>query len=108
MIEAYQFFLVPSWSSSTPLYPKVQGAKEQPPIPCSFVIFSLELTFESLKELGARQNGLLTSIKICSISDLDSNSLLILLEFSMVTHVVLPPANDYGTYPTILYCSCKM
>jgi hypothetical protein len=54
VIEACHFFLVPSRSSSTPFYPsKVLRARERAPTPCSFDIFSLGLTFESLKELGA-------------------------------------------------------
>jgi len=53
VVKPYQFFLVPSQSSSTPLYPsKVRWAKERGPTPCSFVVFCLGLTFEFLKELG--------------------------------------------------------
>jgi len=53
--EACQFFRVPSRSSNTPLYPsKVLRTKKHAPIPCYFVLFCLGLTFESLKELGAR------------------------------------------------------
>jgi len=33
----------------------VLQTKERAPIPCSSVVFCLGLTFESLKELGARQ-----------------------------------------------------
>jgi hypothetical protein len=52
VIEAYQFFLVPSWSSSTPLYPsKVLRAREHAPTLCSSDVFCLGLTFESFKEL---------------------------------------------------------
>jgi hypothetical protein len=55
VIEACHFFLVPSWSSSTPFYPsKVLWAREHAPTLCFFVFFSLGLIFESLKELGAR------------------------------------------------------
>jgi hypothetical protein len=54
VIEACQFFLVPSWSFNMPLYPfKVLRTKERAPTPCSSVVFYLGLTFESLKELGA-------------------------------------------------------
>jgi len=54
--KAYQFFLVPSQSSNTPLYPsKVLWAKERAPILYSSALFYLGLTFESFKELGARQ-----------------------------------------------------
>jgi hypothetical protein len=54
--EACQFFLVPSQSSSTPLYPfLVLRAREHASTPYSSVIFCLGLTFESLKELGACQ-----------------------------------------------------
>jgi hypothetical protein len=60
--EACQFFLVPSWSSSTPLYPsKVLRTRERAPTPCSSIIFCLGFTFESLKELGAHQWGLVSN-----------------------------------------------
>jgi len=50
--KACQLFLVPSRSSSTPLYPsKVLRAKECAPTLYSFVVFCLGFTFESLKEL---------------------------------------------------------
>jgi hypothetical protein len=56
VIEVCHFFLVPSQSSNTPLYPFiVLRAKERASIPCSFVVFSLGLTFESFKELGVHQ-----------------------------------------------------
>jgi hypothetical protein len=43
VIEAYQFFLVPSWNSSKPLYPsKVLRAKENAPTLYSSVVFSLD------------------------------------------------------------------
>jgi hypothetical protein len=55
VIEACHFFLVPSWSSNMPLYPFiVLWAKECAPSPCSFDVFSLGFTFESVKELGLR------------------------------------------------------
>jgi hypothetical protein len=39
-----------------PFYPsKVLRAKERAPTPCLSIVFCLGLTFESLKELGARQ-----------------------------------------------------
>jgi hypothetical protein len=54
IIEACQFFLVPSWSCRTPLYPpKMLRAKEGPWF-FVFSCFQLGLTFESLEELGAR------------------------------------------------------
>ncbi len=54
VIEACHFFLVPSRSSNTPLYPSiVLRTREHASTPCSSTIFSLGLTFESLKELGA-------------------------------------------------------
>jgi hypothetical protein len=56
VLKACQFFLVPSRSSSMPLYPsKVLWARERAPTPCSSAVFCLELTFESFKELGSRQ-----------------------------------------------------
>ncbi len=43
VIEACQFFLVPSWNSNTPLYPsKVLQARERSSIPCFSTIFSLD------------------------------------------------------------------
>jgi len=52
--EACQSALVPYQSSNTPLYPsKVLRAREHASTLCSFAIFYLGLTFESLKELGA-------------------------------------------------------
>ncbi len=43
LIEACQFFLVPSQSSSTPFYPsKVLWARERAPTLHSFVVFSLD------------------------------------------------------------------
>jgi hypothetical protein len=54
VVEACQFFLVPSQSFNTPLYPfKVLQAKERAPTLYFSFVFSLWLTFESLKELGA-------------------------------------------------------
>ncbi len=58
MNQACHIFLVPSWSSSTPLYPFiVLRARERVPTPCPFVVFNLGLTFESRKELGVRHQG---------------------------------------------------
>jgi hypothetical protein len=51
--KACHFVLIPSWSSSTPLYPFiVLRTTKRAPISCFSVVFSLGLTFESLKELG--------------------------------------------------------
>jgi hypothetical protein len=56
VIEACHFFLVPSQSSSAPFYPStVLRARERAPTPYSSTVFSLGLTFESLKELEVRQ-----------------------------------------------------
>jgi hypothetical protein len=53
MNDAYHFFLVPSQSSSTPLYPSIMlRAKECALAPCLSYVFNLGLTFEPLKELG--------------------------------------------------------
>ncbi len=69
VIEACHFFQIPSRSSNTPLYPfTMLRAEECAPTSCSFVVFSLGLAFESLKELGARQysfsNLLLTLLRL--------------------------------------------
>jgi hypothetical protein len=49
--EAYQFFLVPSRSSNTPLYPcKMLRAKERALTPYFPIVFCLGLTFESLSD----------------------------------------------------------
>jgi len=56
VVEACWLFLISSQSSSTPLYPsKVLWTKEHALTPYSFVVFCLGFTFESLKELTARQ-----------------------------------------------------
>jgi hypothetical protein len=56
--ETCQFFLVPSRSSSTPLYPsKVLWIREHALTFCSFVVFYLGLTFGSFKELGVRKKN---------------------------------------------------
>jgi hypothetical protein len=53
--KACQFFLVPSQSSSTPLYPsKMLRVGEHALTPYYSVVFCLGLAFESLKELGTR------------------------------------------------------
>jgi hypothetical protein len=52
--EACQFFLVPSRSSSMPLYPlKMLWTRECALTPYSSIVFCLGFTFESFKELGA-------------------------------------------------------
>ncbi len=57
VVEACQFFLVPSWSSNTPLYPsKMLWAREHGPTPCSFAIFCLGFTFGVLQ--GVRSASL--------------------------------------------------
>jgi hypothetical protein len=72
VIEACQFFLVPSRSSSTPLYPSiVLRAREHASTLCFSTIFNLGLTFESLKELGVchinyisqKRDGFLVALK---------------------------------------------
>jgi hypothetical protein len=53
MNKACHIFLVPSRSSSTPLYPSiVLRARERAPTPCPSVVFNLRLILESRKELG--------------------------------------------------------
>ncbi len=53
MIEVCHFFLVPSRSSSTPLYPSiVLRARECASTLYSSDVFSLGFPFETLKELG--------------------------------------------------------
>ncbi len=55
MIKVCHFFLVPSRSSNTPLYPSiVLWARECALTLCSFDVFNLGFAFESFKELGAR------------------------------------------------------
>jgi hypothetical protein len=50
VVEACEFFLVPSRSSSTPLYPsKVLLTRERAPIPCSSVVFSLDSHLNPLR-----------------------------------------------------------
>jgi hypothetical protein len=53
--KACHFFLVPSRSSSMPLYPSIMlQARERAPTPCPSAVFSLGFTFESRRELGVR------------------------------------------------------
>jgi hypothetical protein len=79
VIEACHFFLVPSWSSNTPLYPSiVLRARECAPTPCSSVVFSLGLIFESLKELGVRQ--------VCF--QLKIESIKIILDLHCLDHLI--------------------
>jgi hypothetical protein len=55
MIEACHFIVVPSRSSSMPLYPYiVLRTRERAPTPYPSAVFNLGLTFESRKELGVR------------------------------------------------------
>jgi hypothetical protein len=78
VIEACQFFLVPSRSSSMPFYPsKMLRSRERAPIPCFFVVFFfyLGLIFESVKESKVRHFVFLWFLWIL---DLCFGSLLIL------------------------------
>ncbi len=64
VVEACQVFLVSSRSSSTPLYPfKVLRTRERAPTLCSFDVFYLGFTFESLKELGVHHMFLLGTFR---------------------------------------------
>ncbi len=64
MNKACHFLLVPSQSSSMPLYPSiVLRARERAPTPYPSIVFSLGLTFESRKELWVRHN----CIKSCRV-----------------------------------------
>ncbi len=57
VIEACQFFLIPSWNSSTHFYPSIMlRARERATTSYYSVVFNLGLTFESLKELGMCDN----------------------------------------------------
>jgi hypothetical protein len=51
--DCLSFFLVPSQSSSTPLYPQSATNQETCPNFLLFHYFHLRLTFESIKELGS-------------------------------------------------------
>ncbi len=50
--KSVSIFLVPSWSSSTPFYPKVLRAKERAPTPFPSIVFTFKLIVESFKEFG--------------------------------------------------------
>jgi len=59
--EACQLFLVPSQSSSTPFYPsKVLWVRERASTLYSSDVFCLELTFESLEELGVCHSSIIS------------------------------------------------
>jgi len=53
VIDYLSFFLISSWSSNMPLYPKVLRARERAPPPYSFVVFTLDSHLSLLKSLGA-------------------------------------------------------
>ncbi len=52
-ISCLSFFLVPSQSSSTPLYPRSATSQGACPDSLLFRCFHFRLTFESIKELGS-------------------------------------------------------
>jgi hypothetical protein len=62
VIKHLSFFLVPSWSSSTPLYPQSVTSQGVCPDSLLFHYFHFKLTFESTKDLGAHQIGLISKI----------------------------------------------
>jgi hypothetical protein len=58
MNKCLSFFLVPSQSSNTPLYPpKVLWARERAPTSDSLVVFTLDSHLSLSKSLGTSQNG---------------------------------------------------
>jgi hypothetical protein len=70
VVEACQFFLVPSWNSNIPLYPsRVLRAKECAPTLYYFDVSSLYSHLNPSRSLGARRCVLsITSIDVCSAS----------------------------------------
>jgi hypothetical protein len=55
-VSYLSFFLVPSWSSSTPLYPQSVVSQVMCPNSLLFRCFHFKLTFESIKEVGSASN----------------------------------------------------
>ncbi len=83
MIKCLSFFLVPSRSSSTTLYPpKVLRAREHVSNSLLFCCFHLRLTFESIKELGSAS----TSFANCN------------LELVLSPHAIMPLLEYVHTY----------
>jgi hypothetical protein len=92
--EACHLFLVPSWNSSMPLYPMLR-IRERASTPCSSAIFSLGLTFESLKELGVRH--ILWSSTLYNAHLQKVNTIIIQQEFKLIhnsTHQELLNTNQ--------------
>jgi len=56
-------FLVPSWSSSTPLYPQSAMSQGMCPNSLFFRCFRFRLIYESIKELGSASHSFFESFK---------------------------------------------
>jgi hypothetical protein len=85
VVEACQFFLIPSWSSSTPLYPsKVLQAKELAWLLALLLFFVWDSPLESFKELGAC-HIVFTNTHLCSFLEHCSNYIHILHNISSCT-----------------------
>jgi hypothetical protein len=57
VIKCLSFFLVPSQSSNTPLYPsKCCKPKSMSPTPCSFIVFTSNSHLSLSRSLGTRHN----------------------------------------------------
>jgi hypothetical protein len=55
VIERFSFFLIPSRSSTTPLYPKMLQMREHARTLCSFVIFISDLQLSLSRNLGVHK-----------------------------------------------------
>jgi hypothetical protein len=104
--KACHFFLVPSRSSITPLYPFiVLWAKKRAPTPCPSTVVNLGLTFESCKELGVHH---LCFLKVLS-PRVDGNKRFMLGCSRLVIHLIIMSYYlPFNTFSHESKCSCNI
>ncbi len=91
--EACQFFLVPSRSSSTPLYPsKVLWVRECAPTPYSSIVLSLDSHLSPSRSLGSRQP--LSCFVLCWMVK-DAEGLIVELDAQFLEQTIM----DVIVYP---------
>ncbi len=91
MNDCLSFFLVPSRSSSTPLYPQNVASQKTCPNSFLFHYFHLRLTFESIKELGSASN--LTTRTVIRIQCQDFNQWI--SGQKIITNMVCKSSNGF-------------
>jgi hypothetical protein len=63
VIKCFSFFLVPSYSSNTPLYPQTVVSQGTCPNSLPFQCFHFKLTLESIKELRSTSKSESESVR---------------------------------------------